>query len=249
MLIPFPSHISDLRNALEAEQKARKAARETTVPTDRPVRDLDLSGREPAGDLIPTFSPLTTYSNDLRLSNLLGTIAREGIRYVGIVATDVKDKLFLAEEVRRLAPDVVLFTFDNNLLYAYPQYAQTMDGMLVFSSSPLFTQGAPWLPASPEDRQGTQRRQFSGEFQQGVFEAVRYLLGADLVPKPQGWIAAVGNGALWPIAHLSDRDSGPVSRARRPASAAPCRRPIRGRAAASAAASRARTICRSCWSP
>lgn len=211
VLIPFPSHISDLRSALEAEEKARKAARESAaVPTDRPVRELDLSGREPTGDLIPTFSPLTTYSNDLRLSNLLGTIAREGIRYVGIVATDVKDKLFLAEEVRRLAPDVVLFTFDNNLLYAYPQYAQTMDGMLVFSSSPLFTHGAPWLPASPEDRQGTQRRQFSGEFQQGVFEAVRYLLGADLVPKPQGWIAAVGNGALWPIAHLSDHDSGPA---------------------------------------
>jgi hypothetical protein len=209
VVIPFPSHISDLRDALEVEEKARKTAQETAVPADHPVLNLDLSGREQAGDLVPTFSPLTTYSNDLMLSNLLGTIAREGIRYVGIVATDVKDKLFLAEEVRRLAPDVVLFTFDNNLLYAYPQYAETMDGMLVFSSSPLFTQGAPWLPASPEDRQGIQRRQFSGEFQQGVFEAVRYLLGAGLVPTPQAWIAAVGNGSLWPIAHLAGRQGDP----------------------------------------
>jgi hypothetical protein len=210
VIIPFPSHISDLRNALEVEEKARKTAPATTIPIDHPVLTLDLSGREQTGDLTPTFSPLTTYSNDLMLSNLLGTIAREGIRYVGIVATDVKDKLFLAEEVRRLAPDVVLFTFDNNLLYAYPQYAETMDGMLVFSSSPLFTQGAPWLPPSPEDRQGVQRRQFSGEFQQGVFEAVRYLLGADLVPKPQAWIAAVGNGSLWPIARLADHKGDPA---------------------------------------
>jgi hypothetical protein len=209
VMIPFPSHISDLRNAVEGVEKAQapKAAVENPIPPDHPVLDLDLSDRDPAGDLVPTFSPLTTYSNDLMLSNLLGTIAREGIRYVGIVATDVKDKLFLAEEVRRLAPDVVLFTFDNNLLYAYPQYAETTDGMLVFSSAPLFTQGAPWLPASPEDRRGTLRRQFSGEFQQGVFEAVRYLLGARPVPVPQAWISAVGNGAMWPIARLADRTS------------------------------------------
>jgi hypothetical protein len=209
VMIPFPSHISDLRNAVEGVEKAQapKTAVENPLPPDRPVLDLDLSDRDPAGDLVPTFSPLTTYANDLMLSNLLGTIAREGIRYVGIVATDVKDKLFLAEEVRRLAPDVVLFTFDNNLLYAYPQYAETTDGMLVFSSSPLFTQGAPWLPASPEDRRGTLRRQFSGEFQQGVFEAVRYLLGARPVPMPEAWISAVGHGAMWPIARLADTSS------------------------------------------
>lgn len=138
----------------------------------------------------------------MRLANLLGTIAREGIRYVGILATDVKDKLFLAKEVRDFAPDVVLFTFDNNLLYAHPQYTQTMDGMLVFSSAPLFTQGAPWLPGSAEERAPSQRRQLSSEFQQGVFEAVRYLLGAAPVPAPRAWIAAVGNGSLWPIARL-----------------------------------------------
>ncbi|HEY0556697.1 MAG TPA: hypothetical protein VGG20_20745, partial [Thermoanaerobaculia bacterium] len=213
VLIPFPSHISDLRNAVEVVEKAQaqKPAVENPLQVDHPVLDLDLSGRETATDLVPTFSPLTTYSNDLALSNLLGTIAREGIRYVGIVATDVKDKLFLAEEIRRLAPDVVLFTFDSNLLYAYPQVAATTDGMLIFSSSPLFTQGAPWLPSSPEDRRGIFRRQFAGEFQQGVFEAVRYLLGARPVPAPQTWISAVGNGALWPIARLKDRSASPAA--------------------------------------
>ncbi len=211
VLIPFPSHISDLRNAVEVVEKAQaqKPAVENPLQVDHPVLDLDLSGRETATDLVPTFSPLTTYSNDLALSNLLGTIAREGIRYVGIVATDVKDKLFLAEEIHRLAPDVVLFTFDSNLLYAYPQVAATTDGMLVFSSSPLFTQGAPWLPSSPEDRRGIFRRQFAGEFQQGVFEAIRYLLGARPVPAPRTWISAVGNGALWPIARLRDRSAFP----------------------------------------
>jgi hypothetical protein len=203
VLITFPSHISDLRNAWEVEQKAQKqVALETPLQTERRVLDMDLAGREQVGDLVPTFSPLTTLSSDMVLSNLLETIAREGARYVGIVATDVKDKLFLAEKIRKFSPDVVLFTLDNNLLYAHPKYAQTMDGMLVFSSSPLFTEGAPWLPASRKDGQGGQRRQFSGEYQQGVFEAVRYLLGATPVPA-QAWISAVGNGSLWPIAGLT----------------------------------------------
>jgi hypothetical protein len=204
VLIPFPSHISDVRNAVETEEeKSRKATPlENPLQTNRPGLDLSLSGREPNPDLVPTFSPLTIQSNDLMLANLLGTISREGIRYVGIVATDVKDKLFLAEEVRDFAPDVVLFTFDNNLLYAHPQHAQTMDGMLVFSSAPLYTQGTPWLPAAPGDRGTPQRRQFSSEFQQGVVEAVRYLLGATPVRTPRAWIAAVGNGSLWPIARL-----------------------------------------------
>jgi hypothetical protein len=203
VLIPFPSHISDVRNAVETEEeKSQKTAVENPLQANRPGLDLSLSGREQSPDLVPTFSPLTTQSNDLRLSNLLGTISREGIRYVGILATDVKDKLFLAEEVRDFAPDVVLFTFDNNLLYAHPQHAQTLDGMLVFSSSPLFTQGASWLPGSREGRWSSQRRQFSSEFQQGIVEAVRYLLGAAPVRQPRAWITAVGNGSLWPIARL-----------------------------------------------
>ncbi|HEX9945608.1 MAG TPA: hypothetical protein VGG03_26660, partial [Thermoanaerobaculia bacterium] len=203
VLIPFPSHISDLRNALEEEGRDQKpAASEIQLRTNRRVLDLDLADRERAGDLVPTFSPLTVRSNDLMLANLLETIAREGIRYAGIVATDTRDKLFLAKEVREYAPDVVLFTFDNNLLYAHPQYAETMDGMLVFSSSPLFTEGAPWLPASTETSGGRERRQFSSELQQGLYEAVLRVLGASAGSRSYGWIAAVGNGSLWPIARL-----------------------------------------------
>lgn len=226
VLIPFPSHISDVRNAVETEEeKARKAAAlQNPLEANRPGLDLSLSGREQNPDLVPTFSQLTTQSNDLMLSNLLGTISREGIRYVGIVATDVKDKLFLAEEVRSFAPDVVLFTFDNNLLYAHPQHSQTMDGMLVFSSAPLFTQGAPGLPGSMEDRGTPQRRQLSSEFQQGVFEAVRYLLGAAPVREPRAWIAAVGNGSLWPIARLGlASDPGGAQICRQASSSAPVR--------------------------
>jgi hypothetical protein len=215
VLFTFPSHLSDLRTAWEDEQKAEQASAASAasaLPTPRRVLGLDLSGHEQEADLVPTFSSTTTSINDLLLANLLETIGREGIRYVGIVSTDPMDKLFLAEKLRQLAPDVVLFTFDNNLLYAHPDYAVELDGMLVLGSYPLFTEGAPGFPALAEEKAtrsegdrwqfNSERRQFGSEYQQGVFEATRYLLGASPLPPPRAWIAAVGNGSLWPLAEL-----------------------------------------------
>lgn len=203
VLVQFPSHVSDLRNAWEkdAGKEPRKESIEDRLRSSRPALDLSLGDRSEPVDLVPTFSPLTTPAKDLELSNLLETISREGIRYVGIVATDVKDRLFLADRIRRFSPDTVLFTFENSLLYAHPQVGETMDETLVFTSAPLFTEGAPWLPASIEAG-GRQRRQFTGEYQQGVLQAVRWLLRSRGVSRPHAWIAAVGNGSLWPVARL-----------------------------------------------
>ena len=205
ILVPFPSHISDLRNAFQEAKGTpdpkQASSVEAQIQAGRKGLDLDLADRERGVDLVPISDPLTIRGNERMLSHLLQTVSREGVRYTGILATNVRDKLFLAEEVRQLAPDTVLFTFDSDLLYAHPQYAPTMDGTLVFSSAPLFTEGAPWLPASLL-AQGRQRLQFTSGFQQGTYEAVRYLLGAGPLPRPQVWIAAVGNGSLWPIARL-----------------------------------------------
>jgi len=203
VMVPFPSHISELRNATEAEKSKAEAAQKsgTALPTTRRLLDLDLTDPDRPPDLVPTFNTRTLHGNELMLQNLLETLSREGIRAVGILATDLKDKLFLAEKVRELAPDVTLFTFDNDLLFAHPQYAQTLDGMLVFTSAPLFTEGTPWLAGSLRAG-GRERRQFSSELQQGDYEAVRYLLRAGRISRPRAWIVAVGNGSLWPVARL-----------------------------------------------
>lgn len=203
VLVQFPSHVSDLRAAWEkdADKGPRQETLEDRLRSTRPALDLSLGDRSEPVDLVPAFSPLSTPAKDLALSNLLETISREGIRYVGIVATDVRDRLFLADRIRRFSPDTVLFTFENSLLYAHPQVGETMDETLVFTSAPLFTEGAPWLPASIE-AEGRQRRQFTGEYQQGVLQAVRWLLRSRGVSRPHAWIAAVGNGSLWPIARL-----------------------------------------------
>jgi hypothetical protein len=204
VLVPFPSHISDLRNAFREKGRTTTpdlSKLESQLQSGRQVLDLDVADRERSVDLIPVSNPLTTRAGELMLANLLETMSREGIRYAGILATNVKDKLFLAEEIRRFLPDTVLFTFDSDLLYAHSQYAGSLDGMLVLTSAPLFTEGASGIPSSV-DLDGRERRQFVSGFEQGTYQAVRYLLDAGPVSPPEAWIAAVGNGSLWPIARL-----------------------------------------------
>jgi hypothetical protein len=203
VMVPFPSHISELRTATEKATQAKTAAgAQPALPSDSTVLDLDLTDPGQPADLVPTFtSDPTVPTRELVLENLLQGLSREGIRYIGILATDVKDKLFLAEEVRARVPDAILFTFDNGLLLAHPNYSQTLDGLLVFSSAPLLVEGAPWQPVSLSRVAGRMRRQFGSELQQGIYEAVRYLLGGQAV-RPRAWIMAVGNGSLWPVARL-----------------------------------------------
>src|SRR6185503_12847663 len=101
--------------------------------------------------------------------------------YVGIVATDIEDRLFLAEHVRSYCPDVVLFTFDNHLIDGHPRYTQAMEGSLVLTSFPLY------VAAGGEGY----RRLNTSEFEQGILLAVRQLLVGQVEKQPHAWLVAV----------------------------------------------------------
>jgi hypothetical protein len=209
--VKFPSGIADLRNAWKREEEDQKTGErdiqvaDTRISTGREALDLSLQDRDKALDTIPRFSQLSTLARDQELAVLLETISRDDIRYVGVLATDLKDRLFIMERVRRFSPDTILFTFDNDLLLSHVEYSDVMDGVLVISSSPLFTEGASWLPRSSSG-DAWERRQFLGEFQQGTFNAVLYLLDARVQSTPQVWVSAVGNGSIWPVARLPLKD-------------------------------------------
>lgn len=206
-LVPFPSHLSDLRTlrrTTNAEPTAEEKALESLWKPSRPVMDLNLIDRERTDpvDRVPPLSSLTPVADDLVISKILETVSREEFRYIGIQATDPKDKLFLAEEVRRYVPGAVLFSLDNSLLYAHPKLSDATDGMVVISSYPLFTEGNPGLPSAAPSARADARRQYSSDFEQGMVAAVRHLLGEREIGEPTAWIAVVSNGSIWPLARL-----------------------------------------------
>ncbi|MGD0124376.1 MAG: hypothetical protein ABSF46_03380 [Terriglobia bacterium] len=220
--LPFPLHISELREA--SVEKAGSAPQTgsgngSAKPAPEPLASSDAVVPPEA---LPPFSELTVQSAELTLSNLLTTIERERFTYVGILATDVRDATFLAQEVKWRAPATVLFTFNSDLLYAYPSVNRYTRGMLVITPYPLFNLEQLWTYPY---RGGQSRLQFSSQAAEGVYNATMALLGQDAklvdyggplsrpggVPsppehKPALWVTAIGNGETLPISLLRWED-------------------------------------------
>jgi hypothetical protein len=193
----FPSGLSAIRNAWEESGAGRGADRayepgkELTIGRPKTALELSLADRGSQANSILELSPLTSRIDEMAMANLLRTVSRYGIRYVGIVATDLKDEIFLAEQVRRWAPDVILFLFESNLIYVHPHVQPALYGSLAITSFPLLTSG-------PVPQQKGDVRQLGSEVQEGVSRAAQCLLEIPLAP-PAVWIAATGKDTMSPV--------------------------------------------------
>jgi hypothetical protein len=197
----FPLHISDLRTAFSRPDQSR-----TLTSPDLSHRDLPLpdESSQDQKDVVRPFSARTAVYNELALVKLLTTIREEHIRYVGIVATDVEDLVFLVQRIRENCPDTLVFTTSSDLRYTHSELSQDLEGMLVFSTYPLFQT---WI--YPFGRE--QRFQFRNEDSEGVFNAMLAQLGATgrmidygepFLRDPQApvlWVSVVGHQGIWPL--------------------------------------------------
>ena len=219
LTLPIPAHVSRLHLA-ESVKPVAASRNVPTVPELIPLPQFlpvpPFPDETPRADLIPTLSPRTVSITERALAHILSTLYAENIRYVGLIATDIQDKLFLARQVRAFSPDVVLFTFESDILLTLPEARSYLKGMLVVSPYPLFTRNQQW---SYPFRGQRQRFQFSSDGDQGVYNATLALLGyserlleySHATPgidrpsnRPAIWISAVGNDTLFPLAFVKD---------------------------------------------
>lgn len=212
LVLPMPSALASVRTAAE---RSRKVEEVEIAGVRVPSYSLDLRLDEVRAprDSFPVFDPMTAPLNELELESLLSTLAREKIRHLGLLFTDIRDKLFVAEKVKAYAPHMSMFTFESSVLYVHPRVNPYTDGMLVVSSYPLsmITQRLLGRPSGS----GGQRIQFGSDPEQGLYNATVIALSeqgqtpavADYLTIPEThylapavWISAVGDGRLVPIA-------------------------------------------------
>ncbi|HXW16401.1 MAG TPA: hypothetical protein VEN79_17970 [Terriglobia bacterium] len=216
--LPFPMHISRVRAAVYKATPQQGQAESGAVsgnPASTPPAQA--SSAEPR-EVLPSFSDLSVHSAELTLANLLSTISREQYRYVGIVATDVRDVIFLARQVRQHCPATVLFTLNSDLLYANPTVNTATRGMIVITPYPLFNLEQLW---TYDYGGGNSRLQFSSQAAEGAYNATLALLHQDgkMVDygkpltratsasyterhKPSLWVTAIGNEETLPVGLL-----------------------------------------------
>lgn len=133
-VLPFPMHVWRLRELYEKQRAARTPSseipgRETAAP------EIELE-RRPRG--IPAFGGgATLASQDMILNGILRDLARKRFEVIGVVASDVIDKRFLAERLQELAPGSRVVTFEGDVLLADPRNGPSPSGVLVASSYPV----------------------------------------------------------------------------------------------------------------
>ncbi|MDQ6829271.1 MAG: hypothetical protein M3081_10440 [Gemmatimonadota bacterium] len=201
--IRFPMNISHLRS----EYARHPATADGAGAPASPRIPLNLADPALTAESPPVTSELTAPALEFILAEMTRTLSAHRIRAVGILASDVRDKMFLADEVKRRMRDVQLFTFGSNVLYDRQDF-ETLHGMLVVSTYPLVLESQHW----DRTRSRRERLPFQSDIAEGVFNATLLQLGQDslatdyVVPldtlatlAPPVWVSAVGNRVTMPL--------------------------------------------------
>jgi hypothetical protein len=204
--ITFPMNIARVRGAYERIATAADTTPFSSFHVPSPV-ELSLDERDRPRETPPPHSGLTPPAVDILLEQIISTLRNSDVRYVGLLATDVRDKLFLGEALKRRLRDIQLFTFESNVLFLRPDRNRSLRGMLVLSTYPLFLENQRWLG-------GPQRVPFANDGAQGVYNATLLQIGraAAMIEyaapgggwdhRPPVWLTAVGRSSMAPLATL-----------------------------------------------
>ena len=216
VVLRFPREISRLRNAYAQGDGQGKAGTFQPLPS-RPRLSLDLSDRGDNGDADVLFSAAQTpIDQEAVLRSIVTTIRQEKIRFVGIVATDIRDAIFLTEFVRSSFHDLRVFHFDADLLMIEANQVAALDGTLAVTSYPLTGRGDVWTEGTRRELRS--RRTFGSRYEYGLYNALIATLRpshrlAGFAPplskgkQPALWLTAVGTDAYWPVAILNGGDT------------------------------------------
>jgi ABC-type multidrug transport system fused ATPase/permease subunit len=139
--LPFPISISQL--AAQGGKPAVVLPRTDFVEPKLPVRDLNHL------DAVPPYDPesaASTAGHSLRA--ILTTIEQTRVRYVGIVATDARDVVFLTRLLRTQCPNVRVFTTEASVAFLHPEESVHLRGMVVGSTYPLAPVTQDWARTS-----------------------------------------------------------------------------------------------------
>ncbi|MBO9662898.1 hypothetical protein [Dokdonella sp.] len=155
--VPFLSNLSEIR--------ARRAAMSNHAspgPLGIAARSsslLPLDDSVENGSEYPTSrqSPLSSAAAELTLGRLFRTLNASGRRnpprMIAIAATDVRDRLYLVQQLRRQVPSALLVDLEADTLLSHPDFVSATRGMLQLQSASLQTGSGDEIVAFQTDDQ------------------------------------------------------------------------------------------------
>lgn len=140
----FPPAISDITYGLQ-KQQAQEAS--DLVNATRQVqndRHVSLEGGAENGSEFPANeSPaVTAASNQLQLDQVMDALAMVAPKIVIVAATDVRDRLFLFDQLRERLPRAMLVDLEADNLLAHPEFLHASRGAIAMASVNLNSMGS-----------------------------------------------------------------------------------------------------------
>ncbi len=170
LMVRYPRGIARLRNTTNEIPNIGTTSSSSSHDT---VPQLPLILKETGEDVIKTFSQQQTpVSNEAVLVNIAGMLRRNQIRYIGVLATDPLDTLFLVRFLRAACPDVQLVIFSSDLLFARVSHNWSLEGLLTVTTYPLFIENQDYM----EPQNPPRRISFPSAYAEGVYNATRWVL-------------------------------------------------------------------------
>lgn len=210
--VAFPLNIASLRTEFERSPQPLERAPGLPGLGEGPRTRLLLDETAKPRESPVVVSRLTVPALDVVMANVIRTLRERDIRAVVIKATDVRDKLMLAREIRRSMRDVMLFTYENNALFLRPEYMQVLRGTMVLTTYPLVLDNQFWTTTGDYARD---LLTFPNDAAVGIYNATLALINpriqrmefsppdrrgdAEGRLRPPVWVVTVGRGAFYPV--------------------------------------------------
>lgn len=212
LTVTFPINIASLRNEVGDARESAGNSRSLPSLSQTARTRLELRDKSRPRENPPVISALTVPTLELMLGEIMQTLTDHEIRAVVIQATDVRDQLMLAREIRQRNRDAQVILFQGHRLLLRPEYASQLNGTLVLTSYPLFLENQ-WWSRTSGNASPRELLSLSSDAAIGTYNSVLTLLSlrANRIEYdsptrrtcepalPPVWLTAVAHGAFMPI--------------------------------------------------
>lgn len=135
--IHFPANIADVRYGQNALDKAHRQQVQSSLKVAQDNSALALEDGAENGSEFPESqrSPLSTVSASATLDYSIEQARAYEPRLIIVAATDVRDRLFLFDRLRRQIPSAQLVDLETDVLMSHPSFIHASRGSLLLGSA------------------------------------------------------------------------------------------------------------------
>lgn len=154
----FPANIADVRYGLQEQRNLQRRNSELKLPSNSEHLSLELGAENGSEYPESRQSGLTSVSAELALERVLDTLKEVDPDVVIVVATDVRDRLFLFDELRARLRHAMLIDLEADNLLGHPDFLHASRGAIAMSSVNL----SPRVPTRKSETAGKTDEQQPG---------------------------------------------------------------------------------------